>query len=324
MRVTVLVNRRAARLARSGPVLDALRRAPAGVETIETGSLAELRDAAVRLAAAPPECVVLAGGDGTYMEGVSALARALGDEGLSALPIFLAPCGTANTVARAWGFRGGGLASFGDGGAARYVTRALAELAERAPGSVRATVRPTLRAADEETTRVGFIVGAGLVARFFEAYERAGAGGERTAARIVARIFAGSFVGGRLAREVLTPAPCALEIDGAGAPFDRVSLVCASVVGDLGLGMRLLYRAGEELERFHVVATPAPPRALGPQMPRVLRGLPLSDPKVDALAEHLSLRFPPGTGAYVLDGELLRRDEVRVTRGPALRVVDLA
>jgi hypothetical protein len=169
---------------------------------------------------------------------------------------------------------------------------------------------------------VGFIFGAGLVSRFFEAYEAHGADGLVTAGRLVARIFAGSFVGARFARTILSPTPCQLAIDGVAARFAEVSLVCASVVKDLGLGMRLLYRAGERHDRFHAVATPLSVGALGPQMPLVMAGRPLLGERVDALAAALTLRFPEDSGgAYVLDGDLYRASAVEVVPGPSLTVL---
>ena len=136
-------------------------------------------------------------------------------------------------------------------------------------------------------------------------------------------IFAGSFSRGALAERVLTPVPCILEVDGVRTKEDKASLVCASVVRDLGIGMRLLYRAAEETERFHVVATPLGPTRLGPQMPLVLAGRPLLGAgNVDTLARTLELRFEGG-GAYVLDGELLRTDRVVVTAGPVLRILSV-
>jgi len=191
----------------------------------------------------------------------------------------------------------------------------------RSTSSIPQVGEPTATlAALEFEERIGFIFGAGLVTRFFELYEAAGAAGNAAAARIVARVFAGSFVGSRFARSVLDPSPCEIQIDGARAPFDRVSLLCASVVRDLGLHMHLLYRAAEEEERFHVVATPLGPRALGPQLPLVLAGRPLLGERVDALTKHLTLRFPT-RGTYILDGDLFRADTVDVTAGPVLDVV---
>lgn len=290
--------------------------------------MADLDAAAEELARVVPDAIVLAGGDGSYMAGVTALARSFaaagrGEDGLP--PIALAPGGTVSTVARNWGFKSSALPWRADERAARYASRLLDAIAR---GRATTTRRPTLRVADERATRVGFIVGAGLVSSFFEIYDADGARGTRGAASIVARIFAGSFTGGALAARVLTPVPCTIEVDGVRAPFDHTSLVCASVVRDVGLGIRLLYRAGEELERFHVVATPLVPAKLGPQLPLVLAGKPLLGAgNVDALARSLELRFGDGEhdrdGAYVLDGELLRAERVRVTAGPVLKILSV-
>jgi len=330
-RIVVIVNRRARRLAgetSARGLLDALRARRSGVRVIETQSIADLDAAADELAREVPDAIVLAGGDGSYMAGVTALTRSFAAAGRSedALPpIALAPGGTAGTVARNWGFHGGGLLSGGEEKAARYASRLLDAVAR---GSAVVTERPTLRATDEHTSRVGFIVGAGLVSRFFEVYDAQGARGYRGAASIVARVFAGSFAGGALAERILTPVPCTITVDGVVAPFDRTSLVCASVVRDLGIGIHLLYRAGEEKERFHVVATPLGPSRLGPQLPLVLAGRPLLGAgNVDALARSVELRFggsdDDGDGAYVLDGELLRAARVTITAGAVLRVMSV-
>ena len=292
--------------------------------------MADLDAAADELAREVPDAIVLAGGDGSYMAGVTALVRSFAAAGRSedALPpIALAPGGTVSTVARNWGFRGGGLLSGSEYKAARYAARLLDAVAR---GRATVTERPTLRAADERATRVGFIVGAGLVSRFFEVYDEEGARGYRGAASIVARVFAGSFARGVLAQRILTPVPCTITVDGVVAPFDRTSLVCASVVRDLGIGMHLLYRAGEEQDRFHVVATPLGPSRLGPQLPLVLAGRPLLGAgNVDTLARSVELRFGGGEDggqtarAYVLDGELLRAERVVVTAGPVLRILSV-
>lgn len=312
MRVIVVLNRNARHLQHRGPLLDVFTERSPGIRVVETRSLEELDRAADDIARDLPGAVVLAGGDGSYTAGLTALSRAIGEDALSKLPIALAPGGTASTVPKDWDWRRGDATL-----RARAVMRALDD--------PKTTRRPTLRVRDGDANapRIGFIFGAGLVARFFEVYEREGANGERGAAKIVARIFAGAFVGGRTAKHVLTPQACAIEVDGVRAPFDRASLVAASVIKDLGLHMRLLHRAAERTDRFHVVATPAPPRTLAPQMFRVLSARALRDPKIDTLAQRIALRFPAGTGAYVLDGELLRRDVVEVEAGPVVPFIDV-
>lgn len=307
MRAHVVVNRRAGRLAEEGALLNELRRPRPGLRVVETRSSEELDEAVGYIATTDSEsAVVLAGGDGSHMAGVSALARAFGDRPLP--PVALAPGGTVGTVARNWGWSGDPV---------RYTARLLDAIAASAVRTVR---RPTLRVRDETGERVGFIVGTGLVARFFEAYEARGAKGNVLAATMLARVFAGSMVQSRFARSILDPLPCAVDVDGTRAPFEQVSLLCASVVRDVGLGLRLLYRAGTSFDRFHVVASPLGPRALGAQMPLVFAARPLLGPRVDALARSLRLTFPD-RGAYVLDGELLFARAVEVSAGPVLDVL---
>ena len=330
MSIVTIVNRCARRLAgeSSSPraLLDVLRAPRRNVRVVETRTMDELDAAADEIARVVPDAVVLAGGDGSYMAGVTALVRSFKTAGRTedALPpIALAPGGTVSTVLRNWGFRGGGLRPGGANDAAKYTARLLdAATTGRAIG----TDRPTLRVEQDGATRIGFIFGAGLVSRFFEVYDEEGARGYRGAASIVARIFAGSFSRGALAARVLTPVPCTIVVDGERAPFDRTSLVCASVVRNLGIGMRLLYRAGEAHDRFHVVASPLGPSRLGPQLPLVLAGRPLFGAgRIDALARSLELSFDmsDGDGAYVLDGELYRADRVHVTPGPVLRILSV-
>jgi hypothetical protein len=201
----------------------------------------------------------------------------------------------------------------------RWARRLLDAIARDSVTEVR---RPTLRVRETEgSERIGFIFGTGLVATFFELYESRGAKGNVDAARIALRVFAGSFAGSALARSVLEPMPCTVTVDGSPAPFDRVSLLCASVVRDLGLKMVLTYRAGQEENRFHAVATPLGSRWLGPQMPLVLAARPLLGPRLDTLTSNLELRFERGRGVYVLDGDLFRADAVTVTPGPILRLL---
>jgi diacylglycerol kinase (ATP) len=306
-KVDVIVNRCAHHLARGGATWESLLRASRGRAKVhETRSLAEL-DAVVRtLALEGTDAVILAGGDGSYMAGVTALHRAFGD---NAMPrVGFAPGGTVGTVARNWGMTGS------DASYAARVVRASAS------GTARFTRRPTLRVRDDSGgDRVGFIFGAGLVASFFDAYYSGGRLGYAAAAGIVARIFLESFYGGSLAERVLTPTPGIVEVDGTTAPARAFSLVAASVVRNLGLHMIVLHRAAERSDRFHLVASPLPARALGPQLPRVVLGRRLrGEGHIDTLAADAAFSFGEGTGSYVLDGDVFATSRVRISPGPVL------
>src|SRR5262249_41244000 len=143
------------------------------------------------------------------------------------------------------------------------------------------------------------------------------------AARIVARVFAESFVGGPYARRVLDPLACTITVDGRELAPKAWSLVCASVVKNLGIHMIVTYRAGEDPDRPHLVASALAPRSRGPRPPLVLAGRRIGGrDHFDGLVRAFTLRFP-AEGPYVLDGDVLRAEEVRVSAGPRVGVVAL-
>jgi diacylglycerol kinase family enzyme len=312
-RIDVIVNT-TARLHRTRPdLLARMEQRARGVAVVHpTTSLAEL-DAAVRaIAQRGTSRVVLSGGDGTFMAGVTALARAFGEDHLPEVSFL--PAGTVATVARNWG------AASARGDLAERLARLLAH---RGAALSRPTLRVRAERGEDREERVGFIFGTGLVAGFFDRYYAEGARGLGGAAKIVARIFAESFWGGAYARRVLDPMPCSIEVEGRALDPKAFSLVCAAVVKDLGLHMEVTYRAGEDPQRPHLVASPLSARQLGPRAPLVLAGKRIGGAgHFDDLVGDFAVRFPAGvTGRYVLDGDMLRAEVVRVSAGPLLRVV---
>jgi len=286
-------------------ILDAAARRGARVHT--TRSLDELEGAAGRIAADGTSGVVIAGGDGSHMSALSALARAFP----SALPpVGLAPCGTVSTIARNLGAKGGARA---------FATRLLDAACS---GTARASRQPTLRVRDDGGgDRVGFMFGAGLVARFFDVYYSEPRQGRMTAARIAGEVFAGSFVGAQIARKVLSPVAARVSVDGADAPGQTWTLLVASVLRDVGLHLLVTYRAGKDEGAFHAVGSALPAGRLGPQLPRVLAGKPLRGPGgIDALVRSFAVRFD-APDHYVLDGDVFPARSVAVTLGPRLTVL---
>jgi len=306
----VIVNRRARHLGEGGKLHEVVLRAASRHEARvhETHDLAELAAAVARIAAQGTDAVVLAGGDGSHMEGLSALFRVFGEN----VPVVaLVPGGTVCTVARNLGMKGA---------AGAWIE---ATIRSAASGSARTQRQQTLRIRDDAGgDRVGFIFGAGLVAGFFDAYyagpARVGLG---RAAALASRIAAGALVGSRLSRGILSPVAGTLEVDGVVQPGAAWSLVLASVVRDVGLHIRATYRAGQEPGTFHVVASGLSPRALARELPRVLTGRPMGGERhVDALAGSLRLTFDL-SGAYVLDGDVMRAREIQLELGPEVRLV---
>ena len=316
MTLDVIVNLQAGRLA-ADPALRAALHAAASrgrARVHPTGTLDELEAAAREVARLGSDAVILAGGDGTYMAGVSALSRAFAG---ALPPIGLAPCGTVSTVARNVGARG----------SPRKYAVDLIDAACSAKAATR--IQPTLRVRDAPDhdppcERLGFIFGTGLVAHFFDAYYGRPGRGLATAWAIALRTFFGSFVGSTFARRILEPTACEIVVDGTPHASRTWSLVLASVVKDVGLHMQVAYRAGEKPGHFHAVASGVPPRALGPQMVRVMAGRPLrGEPRLDVQTRSLAVDFGDNAASYVLDGDVFRARRVEVGLGPELRVLAL-
>ena len=316
MTVDILVNLNAGRLATDPSLRAALDSAASrgGARVHRTKTLDELDGAAHEIARLGTDAVLLAGGDGTYMAGVSALSRAF----RGALPaIGLAPCGTVSTVARNVGVRG----------SPRSGTVRLIDAACAARTSTR--IQPTLRVRDPvdhdpRNDRLGFIFGAGLVARFFDAYYGRPQRGLVAAGAIAFRAFFGSFVGSSFARRILEPTECEITVDGMAHASRMWSLLLASVVRDVGLHLHVAYRAGQKPGHFHVVGSGLRARALGPQMVRVMAGRPLlGEPRLDVHARSLAVQFEPAVGAYVLDGDVFQTRRVQIEPGPELRLLTL-
>ncbi len=308
MTVHVIVNPNAGALARDGRLRRAILAAAArgGARVHQTTSPADLDGLAREMASTGARAVILAGGDGSHMAALSSLARAFPE-----LPaVGLAPCGTVSTVAKNFGAR------LSIAWTERLILAACARTARIEPNA-------TLRVHDDDAvSRVGFIFGAGLVARFFELYYAGSRQGRVAAAGIAARVFAGSFFDSVLAKKVLAPTRCVVSVDGSPHVCEAWTLLLAAVVRDVGLHFLATYRAGETRQGFHVVASGLPPRRLGPQMPRVLAGKPLrGEPGIDVIARTLDLRFAPKPDGYVLDGEVFTTRAVRVELGPPIRLL---
>lgn len=307
--VAVVVNRNARHLAEDEPLRRALlaRARAMGAHVHETSTITDLQAAARDLAARGVTAVVLAGGDGSHGAGVTALWKVYG---ASLPPVVLAPGGTVGIVARnLYGGR-------------RNKLDALLSAAADADAVSSAQPVPTLRIVDDAgVDRLAFIFGTGLVARFFESYDAEPHRGITVAARLAGRAFLGSVVGTSFAKQMLTPVGCRLEVDGETRPGAAFSLVLASVVPQVGLGIRATYRAAERTDRFHVVASTRSPRGLATQVPAVLSGRAMKgEDAVDLLAAELRVVFD-STDAYVVDGDSHRARVVSVTPGPVVRVV---
>lgn len=304
-RLALVLNANARRLRRDPKLVARLVETAAPADVYVTRTLDELDESMETIVGRGTRTVVFCGGDGTFMTGLSGLARHAQNGELPR--VAFAPAGTVATIAR----------NFRQSMDPVQVVRKVCERPHQA--GVR---RPTLRVTERGgATRVGFIAGTGLVARFFDEYYAAGGKGYGTALRLALRLFAGSLADDSFAQSVLSPLPCELKVNGERLCPDAFSLVVCSTVLDVGLHVHVNYRAGEDPSRPHLVASPLPAGELGPQFTRVLRGRAIrGEGNFDDLVDSFTVTFPD-KGPYVLDGDVFHTESFTVTAGPRVEVL---
>jgi hypothetical protein len=288
-----------------------------GCRVLESRTLEHLGTIASTVAETRSDVVALAGGDGTVMEGLSALARAYRARDAALPKIAILPAGTFSTIAKNLGLP------------RRTTPYAKRVLEAVAANEIRTRPHPTLHVRDAcGGDRIGFIFGTGLVAGFFDLYDALPDQGVLSATWLVARLFGGAFTGSDLAKRVLTPTSLRLDIDGRALPDEHYSLVVSSVLRDVGLHVRPTHRAGEDPARIHLVASTRHAINLAMQLPLVMAARPMrGGGHVDALAETFRVTFDGALRSYVLDGDRIEAGGpnqeawVTVSRGPDIDLV---
>ena len=258
-----------------------------------------------------PDCpglqVAILGGDGTHMRVMSSLMRVLGPSRLPQLvPI---PFGTVGTISRRWG-------------SGKSPWPVLSAWLSHEPMVLRRQETLSIMI-DDAKQCIGCTVGTGLVAQFFERYESMGARGARAASNIALQSFFGSFVSSPYARSIMKPLECSIAIEENEVTPKQFSLVVSSVFKDVGLGIKVTYKAGGDLGRIALVTSSLPARRLGPQFWRVLTGRPLIDPQgINRLVREWSLKFSD-SGPVIIDGDRFNVRSLRVRPGPTWSVLSL-
>jgi diacylglycerol kinase family enzyme len=304
-RIAVILNPNALGVRRSPGLADRLRRVTDGAgEVVVTHTPAELAAAARRFAGEGVDVVATCGGDGTNLSTVTELVRAYGPHS-DRLPTFaILRGGTVNTIAQNLAIHG-------------RPEEILGRIVAAARNGGVPTVGQDLL---EVNGLFGFLFASLMGARFLEAYYGGIHPGVVSATWLTARTVVSSFVQGRMARWLFSPADVTLTVDGEALPTEAYRLLVASTVPDVGMGFRVPWQAGREPGRFHLVASGLSTTSMALQLHRVFRGRPLSGrPHLDRLATRVHVRFAtPQT--YTLDGDLFRATDVEIVTGPRLAV----
>lgn len=317
--VALIINKNARKfLLNSALISQARGMSYAKAKVYVTSSIAELSQVTHELALKNVDRVILCGGDGTYSAGVSALYHAFNKESLPVVSLVAA--GTVCTIARDIGYQT-------SSPILHQIDKILHHVYHQHSDTL-LIERPTLSiVAKGNVEKIGFIFGVGLVAAFFDAYESKSntsfSPTPKKAALITARVFLESFFNGPFARKILEPVGCKINVDGHTMDWPASSLVLASVIKNVGLGMRVTYRAGEDVTKPHVIVSGLLPKQLGPRLIRVLRGRSIArsaqEPHFDNLAQTLNVLFSKAQSPYIVDGDLFYAKQITIKAGPVLR-----
>ncbi|HEY2774425.1 MAG TPA: diacylglycerol kinase family protein [Candidatus Binatia bacterium] len=275
-------------------------------EVVETANLDALDATLQGFRARGFDIVAISGGDGSLCHAIS---HAVGVWGEQNLPRFVAlRGGTINNVSRTIG---------GPVLPEAFLGKVMS--AYRSRRDLRCVERPLLRVND---SIYGSIVGAGLITHFLEEYYEGANPGPLSAAGILLRCGLSWLGKGSFIERIVPVLGGEAECDGEPLPFHDYTLVLASSVRHIGLGVQPFYLSGRKQGCFHVLAGPATPGQLLWRLPRFRRGFPAGlDTLYDNMARRFRIEFAEPQ-SFTVDGELFPSVRVlTIEAGPTVRFV---
>ncbi|TFH29217.1 MAG: hypothetical protein E4H00_07345 [Myxococcales bacterium] len=113
-----------------------------------------------------------------------------------------------------------------------------------------------------------------------------------------------------------------VECDGERVPFRAFTMLLASTVAHIGLGVKPFYLSDRKRGYFHLLAGPAKATELLGRLWRFFRGFPAGlDTLYDTMAREVIVEFAEPT-AYTINGELLDPvRELRLRQGPRVSFI---
>jgi methylmalonyl-CoA mutase cobalamin-binding subunit len=297
-RLLVIINRNAGGVRRQPQLLFQLTEAVGSRgEVVATGDAADLEAAVTRARARGVDTIGICGGDGSNLHTLTAIARVY--RGAAWPRIALLPGGTLNT----------GASHFQARGSAPDRLHRIVE-ADRPL----AVSTPLIRVNEH----VGLIFGSLMVARVLDTYYD-GYTSPVGAVVLASRIVSSAALQTPFSRDLFHSEPVEIELDGKSHGHVPLTALLASVVACPAVGMRVLYRAGED-GCFHIIGTNAQPAAIFREVGRVWSGLPVKAMCLDALAKEAIFRFER-PARYTMDGDLFSADEIRITATAPVEVL---
>ena len=171
-------------------------------------------------------------------------------------------------------------------------------------------------------TDYGYIVGAGLITNFLRLYYSGRSPGPVSAFALLARLGVSNIFRTSLITGVVKPFDADVVCDGERVPFRAFTMILASTVAHIGLGVKPFYLSARKRGYFHLLAGPSTPGQLLGRLDRFFRGFPAGlETLHDTMARTVTIEFAEPT-AYTINGELLEPvRKLELTPGPRVSFI---
>ncbi len=306
-KLALLVNIRSRKARKESDFLDRLQSAFGEIgPLIMSNSPGELPSAMDDVLRANPQILFICGGDGTLRQTLTQLVEAYGRKRLPRIAILRG--GTMNTVATSVGI-------------IRPPVEHLLVLLDRIRRKL--PLATTQRYLLRVNHQYGFIFGVGGFSRFIEHYTSHPDPTPRYGFTLVTQTVLSAMVRGSLAETMFQPFPVSLWRDGQPWYSKRdVTNIAASTVRHIGFGFKPFYGAEGAPHEFGLLVFHTSPRSLLFDLPKMYRGEPISDPKIEQLPAKKVLIKLQKAMRPMLDGDLLKASkEFTISTGPSLDLV---
>jgi len=258
-------------------------------EVVATANLDELEAALRGFRQREVEVVAVCGGDGSFYHALSRIIAIWGEDNL---PLLL-PLrgGTINNLARTIGSR------------RRRPESMLAHVVRdyRGGRTHEVTQRDLILVNGKD---YGYIIGAGLITNFLRLYYSGRRPGPLRAFWLLFVLAVSYCFGTSLVTGVVKPFEADVLCDGERVPFRSFTMLLASTVAHIGLGVRPFYLSARKRGYYHVLAGPSTAGQLFTRLWRFFRGVPADlDSLYDNMARSLVIEFAEPQ-AFTINGDL--------------------
>lgn len=273
----------------------------------ETRNVNELPKVAEEFIRDGIEIMAVNGGDGTLHLALSAFINVYADRPLPKLMSLRG--GTMNTMSNSLKIKGKTLS---------IVEQAVKQIQEKKP--FREKPQRLIKIND----KYGFMSGAGVIAKFLDAYYSGSSTGPWQAAKLLSKTIGGAITGNEFTRTLFQATPFKVTVDGRLLAPSAYTFYLACSIRELGLGFKPTPRAYDQPDHFHFLAATIRPLQVLPLLPGVWLGRDLKHPEIPFTGPAKEVVVEPqGLTRWTVDGEMYDADQpLRYSAGPEVTVVE--